>query len=216
VHSPSSSYAQLWYRLFVDTVGLIATSNLGQPFNFEGSCRCCGAGAVPVPPLFIDANRMGKKSLDATAHDGRLVVTRALAEGLKALRLTGLRSFPVAHKTQTTLRLIDAYEWLEPTFEWPPLAEDSIVARQDQCGECGRSGHYDSMTPPTSLHYRLVPDAATDLGATFEYFGRWRAPGASAPHVGGGRLLIVSERFKSALAAAKVRHVTFEPIRIGP
>ena len=168
-----------------------------------------------MPPLFIDATRMSRKALDATAHDGRLVVTRDLAERLKALELTGFRSFPVAHKTETRQRLIDGYEWLEPTGEWPPLAEDSVIAREDPCAECGRSGNFDSVAPPTALHYSNVPEAVADFGATFEYFGRWRAPGKSAPNVGGARLLIVSERFKAALVAAKVRHVAFAPIRIG-
>jgi hypothetical protein len=205
-----------WYRLVLETAGLAASVNLGQPFDFGRACRRCGAGAVPIAPLYIDAARMGKKALDATAHDLRIVVTRALAERLASEGLSGFEARPVAHKTETRLRPEERFAWLEPTFEWPPFAARSAVAREDECPECRRSGHFDSSSPPTLLRYPGVPRGATDFGATFEYFGRWRAPGKTAPNVGGGRLAIVSERFRQVLLAAKVRHVRFEPIHFVP
>jgi hypothetical protein len=158
---------------------------------------------------------MGRKALDATAHDLRVVVIRSLAERLAGEGLTGFDARPVAHKTATRLQPDARFAWLEPTFEWPSFDVRSIVAREDQCPECRRSGHFDSKSPPTHLHYPGVPAGATDFGATHEYFGRWRAPGKSAPNVGGGRLTIVSERFKQALLEARVRHVRFEPIGFG-
>jgi hypothetical protein len=155
---------------------------------------------------------MGKKLLDATAHDLRIVVRRELAEFLEREKLTGFRSRPVAHKTGTRVRPDDRFVWLEPTFEWPPLRPDSIVEREDPCTSCGRSGHFDSPSPATSLRYRSAPVDATDFGATFEYFGRWRAPGKPGPDVGGGRLTLVSDRFKDALRSRKVQHLSFEPL----
>lgn len=201
-----------WYRLVVETAGLMGSVNLGQPFSFERACRRCGAGAVPVAPLYIDASRMGKKALDATAPDLRIVVTRALAERLGSEGLGGFEARPVAHKTATRLRPDERFVWLEPTFEWPPFDARSVVEREDECPECRRSGHFDSPSPPTQLRYPGVPGGATDFGATFEYFGRWRAPGKSAPNVGGGRWTIVSGRFRYALRAAKARRIRFEPI----
>lgn len=203
-----------WYRLVVETVGLMATSNLGQPFSFELACRVCGAGATPIEPLFVDATRMGKKALDATAHDQRIVVSRDLADHLVSCGLTGFRCGPVAHKTETRLRPDGRFVWLEPTFEWPPFHISSVVAREDQCPSCRRSGHFDSPVPPTSLRYSSVPRDVTDFGATYEYFGRWRAPGKTTPNVGAGRLTIVSEQFRRALLAKKVRHVSFDPVQL--
>jgi hypothetical protein len=201
-----------WYRLVVETAGLAASVNLGQPFDFRRACRNCGAGATPIAPLYIDATRMGKKALDATAHDLRIVVTKALAQRLAGEGLSGFDARPVAHKTETRLRPDERFAWLEPTFEWPPLDARSVLAREDACPECRRSGHFDSKSPATSLCYAAVPGGATDFGATFEYFGRWRAPGRSAPSVGGGRLTIVSERFRQVLLPAKVRHVRLDPV----
>jgi len=209
-----SDEPQSWYRLVVKTVGLMATVNLGQPFDFTGACNTCGAGAVPISPLFIDSVRMGKKALDLTAHDGRLVVSRELGDQLRAAALTGLNFLPVAHKTESRLRPAARFEWLEPSFEWPRLDPSSVLAREDRCTSCGRSGHFDSPSPPTTLRYATAPVNAPDFGATFEYFGRWRAPGRSAPNVGGARLLIVSNRFKAVLATARVRHVAPEPVQI--
>ena len=205
--------SQDWYHLVVRTVGLLATVNLDQPFDFANACPSCGAGAIPVPPLFIDAARMGK-SLDLTAHDGRLIVRRELAESIRSLRLTGVQFLPVAHKTRTRIRADERYEWLEPAFEWPPLAASSVVVLEDQCVACRRSGHFDSTSPPTALHYLDLPESPADFGATHEYFGRWRAPGKRSANVGGGRFLIVSEGFRQALLTAKVRHVDFEPVHI--
>jgi hypothetical protein len=207
-----SDNEQSWYRLVVETVGLMATANLDQPFDFDRACRLCGAGSVPRAPLFIDATRMGKKALDATAHDHRIVVARSLGDYLYELGLSGFELRPVAHKTETQLRVEERFVWLEPRFEWPPIERSSIVAREDQCPVCSRSGHFDSPSPPTQLHYSGVPVDAVDFGATYEYFGRWRAPGKSGPNVGGGRLMIVSDQFREALHARKVRHVSFEQV----
>jgi hypothetical protein len=157
---------------------------------------------------------MGKKALDATGHDQRIVVTSDLAAYLSNLGLTGLQRRPVAHKTETRLRVDERFVWLEPTFEWPPMHRSSIVAREDQCPLCSRSGHFDSPVPSTEFHYSRVPSEATDFGATYEYFGRWRAPGKIAPDVGGGRLTIVSSRFMEALSSKKARHLSFEPVRV--
>lgn len=201
----------------IETVGLMATCNLDQPFDFSRACEMCGAGATPIDPLVIDATRMGKKVLDATAHDLRIVVRRELADLLQGQGLGGFSCRPVAHKTETRLRPDDRFVWLEPTFEWPPLEETSVLAREDQCPRCGRSGHFDSPSPPTLLRYREPRSRPPDFGATHEYFGRWRIRGKTSPNVGGGRLTIVSERLKKTLLASKVRHVSFEQVQLlGP
>ena len=198
----------------IETVGLMATCNLGQPFDFSRACERCGAGATPIAPLFIDATRMGKRALDATGHDLRIVVRRELADFLQSQRLAGFSCRSVAHKTETRLRPDDRFAWLEPTFEWPPLEGTSILVREDQCSRCGRSGHFDSPSPPTLLRYGAPRSTPPDFGATHEFFGRWRAPGKTSRNVGGGRLTIVSERFKEALLASKVRHVSFEQVQL--
>jgi hypothetical protein len=205
---------ELFYRLMVQTVGLLATANLGQPYDFSDACPVCGAGALPIPPLYINATLMGKKQLDFTGHDGRLIVREDLAIVILRAELTGLRFFPVAHKTETRVRSEPRFVWIEPAFQWPPLAPASVIAREDQCPRCDRSGHFDSLEPGTELHYAAVPAGATDLGATYEYFGRWRARGASGPHVGGARLLIISSRLKALLIGQKVRHLHFEPLQV--
>lgn len=204
----------VWFRIVVRTAGLLGTLNLNQPFDFHNACSVCGAGATPIDPLFINATLMGKKALDATAHDQRIVVKRELADHLRELGLSGFHARPVAHKTQTRWMIDHRFVWLDPTFEWPPFDPTSIVAREDQCPECHRSGHFDSVIPPTSICYSTVPMDAADFGATHEYYGTWRVPGKLTPNIGGGRLTIVSDRFRKALLAMKVKRVSFENIQI--
>jgi hypothetical protein len=50
-----------------------------------GSCT----GALPEGALIAELARMGKKQIDRTAHDGHIVVTRALADVRQVQYATG-------------------------------------------------------------------------------------------------------------------------------
>jgi hypothetical protein len=195
--------------------GLLASRNLGQIYDFTYACQLCGAGAVPVPPLLVDIQSVDRRVLGLTAHDGRLIVRKSLAEALTSRGVSGFNEWPVADVTKSSN--VETLRWLEPTFEWPRLAAESTVAREDVCQDCGRAGHFDSISPPTRLRYAGAPRRASDIGATYEYFGVWRAPSVAVRPIGGGRLLIVSDRFRDALneTIGWRGSVEFEEIQVG-
>jgi hypothetical protein len=197
-----------WFRLRVATAGLMGGVNLDQPYDFADACSTCGAGARPIPPLRIDANRMGKKLLDATAHDGQVIVASSLVSSLLSAGLTGFELRPVVHLTG---RAANAFVWLQVTSQWQPFQPTSVVATSDPCPTCPRAGNFDSWAEPTELHYSAPPVDTTDIGHTYEYFGVWRLRDERQP-VGGHRALLVSQAFRQALIDAKVRHLKFDPL----
>lgn len=200
-----------WYLLRIKTAGLLGGVNLEQPFDFTDACATCGAGARPVPPVRADLSRMGRKQIDATAHDGFLIASRQFADAVLASGLTGLRIGPVRGRSARAPH--DAFCWLEVLTSWPPLDRGSRVALEDVCPVCRRAGHFDMHPGGTELVYAApLPDAA-DFGHTWEYFGTWRPPaGASRPAVGGARYTIVSARAREVLCRFRLRHLTFDPI----
>ena len=202
-----------WYLLRVRTAGLPGTVNLGQEYDRANACRTCGAGAQPVPPLIADLPRMGKKAIDCTAHDGRLITTRRFADALRATESTGYVERPVRSRgsQQPDVRFV----WLDVTSEWPPVAPGSQFAREDICIRCGRAGHFDLPGPRTRLVYRQIPGTACDLNVTWEYFGVWRTAAMTVAKrlpVGGARYIILSLRARDVFTAHAGRLVNFEPI----
>lgn len=211
IYSPAELDAAPWLRLRLTTVGLLGGANLEQPYDYSRACTTCGAGSSPVPPLRADMNRMGKKLLDFTAHDGHLIATRDLAESLAGSGITGFGQRPVVHATG---KPADGFCWLQITSEWPPLSSSSVVAKEDECPNCARAGHFDSWAEPTELHFPEVPSGVADFAATFEYFGVWRHPQMTRRPVGGARCNIVSQRCRQELLRTKVRHLSFAPVTI--
>jgi hypothetical protein len=201
-----------WYLLRVRTAGLLGTINLGQEYDRANACPTCGAGARPVPPLVADLARMGKKTIDCTAHDGRLIATRRFADVMGAAGITGFAEQPV--RSRGNERPDPRFAWLDITAEWPPLAPSSELEREDQCPRCGRAGHFDLAGRPTRLVYQRVPETACDFNVTWEYFGVWRTAMTAEKRqpVGGGRHLIVSARARELFLVQKVKHVSFEPL----
>src|SRR5687767_2688141 len=55
--------------LRIETAGLLGGVNLDQGYDHTGACPTCGAGSVPIAPLLAQTSRMGRKAIDATAHD---------------------------------------------------------------------------------------------------------------------------------------------------
>jgi hypothetical protein len=202
--------------LRVTTAGLAGGVNLGQPYDYSRACPTCGAGAEPVLPLLAALGSMGRKTIDCTAHDGHLVISRHLAEAIEAERLAGVELRPVtrAAKKDPDQRFL----WLRITTELEPLAPSSVVAIKDRCTSCGRAGHFDAMERVTELRYAgsLPPG---DFNFTWEYFGVWRRPGGLAGSqrpIGGARLPIVSQRVRTLFRLLKVRGVAFDPVWWSP
>ncbi len=200
-----------YFRLIIRTAGLMGGVNLRQPYDYARACPTCGAGAQPVPPLLADLPRMGRKALDATAHDGHLVVARALADGLLRERLSGIETLPVTRALKEPAD--ERFVWLRPARAWPPLDARTVVDTNDLCATCGLGGHFDASAAVTELWYAEYPADMDDIAYTHEYFGAWRLRGAALDRpVGGMRLPLVSQRMRRCLLTLKVRHVEFEPV----
>jgi hypothetical protein len=201
-----------WYLLRVRTAGLLATVNLGQAYDRTNACLTCGAGARPIPPLIAELSRMGKKVVDCTAHDGRLITTRGFADALRTAGVTGFAEQPV--RSRGSERPHPGFVWLDVTAEWAPFAASTRLEREDVCPRCGRAGHFDLRGGGTRLVSHDVPDTACDFNVTWEYFGVWRTAMIAEKRspVGGARYLIVSARTRELFMAHKVKHVSFHPL----
>jgi hypothetical protein len=200
-----------WYRLRLRTAAIMGGINLDQPFDHGGSCPTCGAGARPIPPLRADLARMGRKQLDATAHEELLVASVAVADTFDRLGLLGLRRMPVVGRSTR----VDAaqFVWLEVTTTWPPLAQDSRYVTEELCPHCGRAGHFDVYPTGTQLIYDRAPIADTDFARTWEYWGTWKTVTRRGLRpVGGSQAVLVSERARAAIVSLRRRHLTFDPI----
>ena len=160
-----------WYLLRVRTAGLLGSINLGQGYDRANACPTCGAGARPVPPLVADLPRMGKKTIDRTAHDGRVITTRHFSKSLVQLDRTGFTEQPV--RSRGNKRPHPGFVWLDVTAEWPPIAPSSELEREDQCPRCGRAGHFDCAGRPTRLRVQFPNDPVAEFTpCDFDQFQR--------------------------------------------
>jgi hypothetical protein len=201
-----------WLQLVVATAGLMGGVNYRQPYNRADACQICGAGASPIGPLIAELARMGRKHIDRTAHDGHIVVTRTLADAVREAGLTGTEVTPVRrdHLPNPDPR----FAWLNLVSEWPPMVPTLVLAVEDLCPACGRTGHFDPGDRPAEWHYRNVPDNAGDFNCTWERFGVWRGQpwDSGYPPVGGSAGVIVSQRVRQLFARVGVRQVQYAPV----
>jgi hypothetical protein len=196
-----------WLRMIVATAGLMGGAKVGQPYDQANTCPKCGSRAAPIPPLIADLSRMGKKKLDATAHDGLLVVTSGLASAITEAGLSGAEFLPVRRRSQG--HPDPDVLWMRLTFEWPPMQSTSIFEADIPCSVSGRAGHFDSWSQASEFHYRSVPTRVTDFGHTWEHWGVWKNS-----QVGGARHVIVSQEARQGLLAQKAHRLRNEPIWI--
>ena len=199
-----------WLLLKIRTSRLLGTVNIEQPYDRSRACGTCGASAVPVPPLLADLHAMGRKALDATAHDDQIVVTGELAGRIREAGLSGAAFLDVSPGLGRPSS--DRFRWLHIAGVWPPFSPASAVVTDDLCAVCGRAGHYDTPERVTELRYDAYPRDAPDFNRTWEYFGVWRSRQSSQPPVGGASYTIVSQRVRRLFRELKVRNISFEPI----
>jgi len=200
-----------WLLVRIRTHGLPGSVSLEQAYDYSRACATCGAGALPVPPLFADLRAMGRKALDATAHDSQIVVTRDLANRIRDASLSGADFLDVSPGPGRIAN--DRFRWLHIAGSWPAFSPSSTVVTDNLCPLCGRAGHYDAYDRVTELRYDHDPQKAPDFNRTWEHFGEWRLPPQRSQRpVGGGRFTIVSQRVRRLFRESKVRMIDFEPV----
>jgi hypothetical protein len=200
-----------WLKCKIRTVGVSGGATCGeQEFDWTGACPECGAGAVPSPLLLVELWRMGKKKVDATAHDGHIVVTSSVAKALRKARITG---FELRGVRRPHLQRPDRdYRWLHVTSTWPPMEPTRVLEVDDLCPKCRRTGHFDSAARPSEFHYSHVPTQTADINTTWERFGYWRGPGFRGPGVGGMAGVIVSQKVRQVFSEQGVRLLDYVPV----
>jgi hypothetical protein len=192
---------------------LLGSINLGQEYDYSDACMMCGAGARPVPPVLVDLARMGAKQLDATAHDGLIIVSRELAQRFESSDLTGFQTLPVRGRSPKAPH--DSFRVVTISTVWPRLHESSRLTTEELCPVCARAGHFDAYRTGTQLVYAAPPPLPTDFGLTWEYFGTWNMVARSGRRpVGGQQFVIVSARARAVLLSLKRRHLDFDTVLI--
>jgi hypothetical protein len=154
---------------------------------------------------------MGKKLLDATAHDNLLIAQRSLVSAIQKSSLTGVEIRPARRRSREEHDR--DFFWLQIDSEWPAMAPSRVLAIEDPCCTCTRSGHFDSHERVTEFHYAAEPQQAQDIAHTWEYFGVWRGPESSGRRpVGGGRQIIVSQRARKLFKEVAVKRISYDPV----
>jgi len=213
--SPEELDSYPWVVLRFDTVGLMGGVNYNQAFDLSHACPTCGAGAQPIPTLIANLNKMGRKQLDRTAHEGLFVISVEFADALRSSGLTGFTILPVQHYSAATPD--PRYFWLRIISEWPRMHPRRILAIEDLCPACQRAGHFDTYERPTEFWYHAVPESACDFNLTWEYFGVWRHHLSSRTFsVGGHQVPILSRRARLFLREQHTKHVAFDPVFFNP
>ena len=201
-----------WVVLRFSTTGLVGGVNCNQQFDFSEACPTCGTGAQPVPALVVNLNKMGRKQLDRTAHDGHLVISADLAAVLNVSGLDGFTLSAVQHFS--TNQPDPRFFRLRIESQWPRMHPRRILEVEEQCPTCQRSGHFDTYDRASEFWYPEIPSRVCDFNLTWEYFGIWKPHHLSSRTVpvGGSQMPILSRRARMFLLEHKVRHLQFSPI----
>lgn len=195
-----------WLRLRIRTVGA-ENPKEGQRYDRKNACLQCGAGTVPIEPLYIPRNRMGKKKIDHTAHQGLLLLNRSLAEEINKVGLSGI----IFHEAIVG-REKKRYVWGKIKNTFPKLSTKSVIEKENPCSMCGRSGYFDTYSEITEFWYDekdIRNSHLNDFNVTWEYFGVWKHS-----KLGGAQVTIVSQKARQFFLKEKVKFIDFEPIFI--
>ena len=203
-----------WLWMTVATAGLWGGVDFNQGYDHARACSTCGAGAVVIPPLIADLGKMGRKDVEHVIHEGHLIARRLVADVLAKAGLSGFEAAPVRSPRGQPSK---DFVWLRIGHELPPMCTDFEGAEVDPpCPACARSGYGVNGRGVFELRYDGLPRDLPDFNLTREYWGDPRQQRRSAEHppVGGARMVVVSQRVRQALLAAKVRRLAWHPVGI--
>lgn len=187
----------------------IASSGLENPpnsqkYDFANACKNCGSGVQPIEPLTIPKNSMGKKLIDASAHNSWFIFHKELAKKIEKEKLTGI-SF---HSVKIGRNEND-YLWGKVENVLPRLNSSSKLRfNHSYCETCERSGNFENFETETRYFYDNVAfDCFLDFNLTYEFFGEWEYS-----KLGGSQNLIISQKVRQLFMEEKVRLLNYKPV----
>jgi ribosomal protein S27AE len=199
-----------WLLLWIKTAGLYNPKD-NQVFDKTKACSDCGTGAMPIPPLLISANQMGKKMIDHTVHAGLLIFNKELSKKIVNSGFTGIEFHQAILGKEK-----EQYMWGKVTSSFPPLHTKSVVKKRRVCNLCSRGGYFSVIQQVRELWYdnkNLFKFNQKDFNTTYEYFGTpYEYIGEKGRKLGGRQLIIISQRTRQFFIKEKVRLLSFEPI----
>jgi hypothetical protein len=189
--------------LVIKTVGLENPSKK-QKYDYSSACKHCGAGVLPISPLLIPKNSMGKKLIDFTAHNNWLIFKKELAERIATLKLSGISFHPLIIG-----RKENEFQWGRIDNILPKLHPSSKIRfNEAKCNFCENSGNFGNFESETKYIYsKEFKSLFKDFNSTFEFFGEWKYS-----KMGGQRLVIVNQKVRQFLLQEKVKNIAFVPI----
>ncbi len=193
-------------------------------YTFENACEVCGTGAKLVGKLRTRGLAKVKKDFFSTLDDD-FIISKKMYEELKdKLQLGNLKT--VVDSKSNDL----PFYHLNTDLHFPAgIKKDGLVI-YEQCLACKRNGYFNKtivgnskMNIPTQvfpigLYYPIIENKFLNSS---DFFFTWESMGLSNRIAQGNNviryarpLLIISERFKTALVSYKIKGLDFEPIII--
>ena len=189
--------------LLIKTVGL-ENPKENQKYDKSNSCPNCGAGIIPIPPLIIPINSMGKKLLEYTAHNNWLIFKREFSDKIIRNELTGI-SF---HPTKIGKNSSD-YLWGKIDNILPRLNSSSKIRfNETKCETCYNSGNFSNFDSETNFVFSKdqIP-LFKDFNLTNEFFGEWEYS-----RLGGSRLVIIHQKVRNLFINERFNKIDYLPI----
>ena len=210
-YSTKDRASALWVLCCHSTTMVLAGNHPKQQWDVSTACPTCGAGAIPVPPLFVKFKKKNKIGWAATCPFGLIVVSQRVAERLAGEQLTGFKIHPV--RTPRSKAPDPDWRWLRIVSTWPRYSKRTVVELDQPCPSCDRRGRFDSMKTACEIHYRTVPAGTQDFNVTSEQWGYYDSSDGGEPH-GASPRAILSPRAYSVLLDEGVKLSRIEPLFI--
>lgn len=204
-YSPNELDEYLYLLLVIKTANL---PNLGpnQKYDYSNACPNCGAGILPVLPLHIPVNKMGKKLIDITAHNGWPIFRNNLKKILIDNHVTGITFKNITLGKDVKNFSMGLINSILPRFH----PSSKISFNHSRCNICNNSGNFPNFSSETTYIYKKRDlHSINDFNLTHEFFGEWEPS-----KFGGSRFIVISQRVRQIFLKTNVRFISYLPVEL--
>lgn len=204
-------YTSKELEIYPFLVLIIKTVHLSNPYanqiyDYSSACPNCGAGILPIIPIYVPENKMGKKLIEFTAHNGWPVFRHTLKNTLEENNITGIKFNNIILGKDKENFYIGFINSILPKLD----PSSKINFNHSICATCHNSGNFHNFSSETSYVYKKSNvQNLKDFNLTHEYFGEWKYS-----KLGGARHIVISQKVRQILLQNKVKYLDFIPIEL--